>query len=215
MCIRDRCWVCLAGCEASGTQEVVVGLLEEEMKRYRPTKNYLEAYPLQIRSFESPLMKAEMERIAQHQPMEMLSMRRYELPQPSAAQKNDVSAWQEAVDNSMAQLEHQAGRIVNLELLGQYGSNAWRLHNDALQRMVTCEQKALDALRTRTQEVNRCRKTEQTKAGERLSQLEAHWQTLVHKNYEIEKACLLLETEVRQLKHLVKDRNGVAQDATS
>ena len=32
------------------------------------------------------------------------------------------------------------------------------------------------------------------------------WQTLVHKNYEIEKACLLLETEVRQLKHLVKDR---------
>ena len=158
-------------------------------------------------------MKAEMERIAQRQPMEMLSMRRYELPQPSAAQKNDVSAWQEAVDNSMAQLEHQAGRcpppptrayththahtrthththnclhaftllpspilqhrIVNLELLGQYGSNAWRFHNDALQCMVTSEQKTLDALRAHTQEVNRCRKTEQTKAGEKLSQLEA------------------------------------------
>lgn len=35
---------------------------------------------------------------------------RYELPQPSAAQKNDVGAWQESVENSMAQLEHQAGR---------------------------------------------------------------------------------------------------------
>lgn len=37
-------------------------------------------------------------------------MCRYELPQPGAAQKNDVAAWQESVDNSMAQLEHQAGR---------------------------------------------------------------------------------------------------------
>ena len=64
-------------------------------------------------------------------------------------------------------------RIVNLELLGQYGSNAWRFHNNALQRMVTSEQKALDTLRAHTQEVNRCRKTEQTKAGEKLSQLEA------------------------------------------
>ena len=35
---------------------------------------------------------------------------RYELPQPGTAQKNDVAAWQESVDNSMAQLEHQAGR---------------------------------------------------------------------------------------------------------
>ena len=39
-----------------------------------------------------------------------LSLCRYELPQPGAAQKNDVAAWQESVDNSMAQLEHQAGR---------------------------------------------------------------------------------------------------------
>ena len=37
-------------------------------------------------------------------------MCRYELPQPGAAQKNDVAAWQESVDNSLAQLEHQAGR---------------------------------------------------------------------------------------------------------
>ena len=35
---------------------------------------------------------------------------RYELPHPGAAQRNDLGAWQESVDNSMAQLEHQAGR---------------------------------------------------------------------------------------------------------
>ena len=35
---------------------------------------------------------------------------RYELPQPSAAQKNDVGAWQDSVSNSCAQLEHQNER---------------------------------------------------------------------------------------------------------
>ena len=113
---------------------------------------------------------------------------RYELPQPSAAQKNDAGAWQECVDNSMSQLEHQANRyvrvcvcvcvcvsvcaracvsvsvcacvclclcvcicacmcvctcvymscvyvwnaiyrILNLELLSNYSSNEWKLHN--------------------------------------------------------------------------------------
>ena len=36
---------------------------------------------------------------------------RYELPQPSAALKNDVQAWKSSVDNSSAQLEHQSGRL--------------------------------------------------------------------------------------------------------
>lgn len=37
---------------------------------------------------------------------------RYELPQPSAAQKNDVGAWQDSVSNSRAQLEHQNERLI-------------------------------------------------------------------------------------------------------
>lgn len=35
---------------------------------------------------------------------------RYELPQPSAGKMTDISAWTECVDNSQAQLEHQALR---------------------------------------------------------------------------------------------------------
>ena len=63
-------------------------------------------------------------------------------------------------------------RLVNLELLVQYGSNAWRVHNDLLQRMVDHEQKKLKELRSRVQDTNWKRKTEQTKAGEELVQLE-------------------------------------------
>jgi len=55
---------------------------------------------------------------------------RYELPAPSSGQKNDITAWQECVNNSMAQLEHQAIRIENLELMSQYGTNAWKVYNE-------------------------------------------------------------------------------------
>ena len=133
-------------------------------------------------------------------------MRRYDLPQMSPAQMNDLAAWQDAVDNSQSQLEHQAGRLVNLELLVQYGSNAWRVHNDLLQRMVDNEQKKLKELRSRVQDTNWKRKTEQTKAGEELVQFETHWQNMVYKNFEIEKVCLQMEAELGQLKQTAKER---------
>lgn len=55
---------------------------------------------------------------------------RYELPAPSSGQKNDITAWQDSVNNSMAQLEHQAVRIENLDLMAQYGTNAWKVFNE-------------------------------------------------------------------------------------
>lgn len=58
------------------------------------------------------------------------SLCRYELPAPSSGQKNDITAWQECVNNSMAQLEHQAVRIENLELMSQHGCNAWKVYNE-------------------------------------------------------------------------------------
>jgi pre-mRNA-splicing factor SPF27 len=42
--------------------------------------------------------------------MDMMNMKRYELPQPAAGKMTDVSSWNECVENSQAQLEHQALR---------------------------------------------------------------------------------------------------------
>lgn len=57
-------------------------------------------------------MKKEFERLAQRVPMEVLSMKRYELPPPPAGKLTDLSAWSECVDNSYAQLEHQSTRYM-------------------------------------------------------------------------------------------------------
>jgi pre-mRNA-splicing factor SPF27 len=89
-----------------------LALVEEETRRYRPTKNYLEHLPALALSsaFETPLLKSEMDRVAARAPMDTLSMKRYELPTPPAGKMTDVAAWTECVDNSRAQLEHQKTR---------------------------------------------------------------------------------------------------------
>ena len=56
-------------------------------------------------------MKSELDRVASRMPMDTLSMKRYELPPPPAGKMTDVAAWNECVDNSLAQLEHQRTRI--------------------------------------------------------------------------------------------------------
>ncbi|XP_069797603.1 pre-mRNA-splicing factor SPF27 isoform X2 [Narcine bancroftii] len=176
------------GYDAPGVREAAAALVEEETRRYRPTKNYLSYLPTpDYSAFETEIMRNEFERLAARQPMELLSMKRYELPAPSSGQKNDITAWQESVNNSMAQLEHQAVRIENLDLMSQHGSNAWKVYNDNLVQMIENAQKEL----------------------QRLS-----WVALVSKNYEIERAIVQLEGEINKMKQQQGDENkeNIRQD---
>lgn len=185
------------GYDDPGVQDAAVALVEEETRRYRPTRNYLTNLPLvDTQKFETEVMKNEFERLAARQPMELLSMRRYELPTPPSGQKNDVTAWEECVKNSQAQLQHQEVRIENLELMLEHGCNAWRVHNDHIQGMLNIAQKNLQNIKKSIQEINWARKNEQIIAGQRLHDLEANWVNLIGKNYEIEEAIAKLEKQI-------------------
>jgi len=83
----------------------------------------------------------------QRLPMDVLSMRRYELPPPPSGKLMDISAWSECVKNSEAQLEHQAVRIENLDLMLEYGCESWRKLLDNLISQVNMAQKKLQAMR--------------------------------------------------------------------
>lgn len=57
-------------------------MVEEECRRYRPTKNYLEQLPsssliMANPSFETPMLKREIERLNARLPPEPLSMKRF------------------------------------------------------------------------------------------------------------------------------------------
>lgn len=176
-------------------------MVEEECRRYRPTKNYLEHLPpLNITAFETSIMHNEFERLQNRLPMETLSMKRYELPPPPSGKLNEVSAWMECVDNSQAQLEHQAIRILNLQLMLEYCCPAWQRYLQALTDMEKVASKKLAELRQALQEVNWQRKSLQTKGGEQLASLEAKWVQLVSQNYEIEQACCMAEEYIAEVK---------------
>lgn len=185
------------GYEEPGIRDSALALVEEETRRYRPTKNYLDHLPApNYTAFETEIMKTEIERLQSRLPMDMLSMKRYELPQPPAGKMTDIAAWSECVENSQAQLEHQALRILNLELMSEYGANAWKTYNTVLVQMVEQGQKQLQDIKKKIQDINWQRKNEQTEAGAKLKELENQWVGLVSKNYEIERACAELEKEI-------------------
>ena len=185
--------------EQPGVRDAALALIEEECRRYRPTKNYLDYLPLEVAAFETAIMRAEFERLSARQPMEMLSMKRYELPTPAAGQKNDITAWNDSVENSLAQLEHMSTRIENLELLEKFGANGWKSHNELLSKMVESAQKHLSNLRREIQETNWQRKSDQMSISVKLQSANDEWNDLVHKNFDIEAACLKLQQEIRIL----------------
>ncbi|XP_026314789.1 pre-mRNA-splicing factor SPF27 isoform X2 [Hyposmocoma kahamanoa] len=163
------------GYDDPGVREAALAMVEEECRRYRPTKNYLEnAGPEPSTAFETTAIQREMERVQQRLPMEPLSMKRYELPPPPAGRLGEPAAWAEAVDNSHAQLSHQATRVLNLELQLQYG-------------------KQIAA-------VNWERKRSQTASGARLRALRRRWAQLVSDNYRLERAIMQLEIQLEKAK---------------
>ncbi|XP_046557142.1 pre-mRNA-splicing factor SPF27-like [Haliotis rubra] len=188
------------GYDEPGVREAAIALVEEETRRYRPTKNYLDYLPPpNYIAFETEMMKNEFERLQARLPMEMMNMKRYELPTPAAGKMTDISAWTECLENSQAQLEHQALRILNLDLMQEYGSSAWKMYNGVLSQMLDQAQKQLQDLRKKIQEINWQRKNEQSVAGSKLEQLESSWVGLVSKNYEIERACAEVEKEIQEI----------------
>ena len=133
--------------------------------------------------------------------MMMMMMIRYELPPPPPGKMTDLQAWTECVENSEAQLEHQRTRIMNLDLMLDYGGESWKQYNDVLQEMLSRIQTQLTEVKQTIQEINWSRKDQQTKVGERLKQLESNWVGLVSKNYEIEQAVITMEHEYNILKY--------------
>lgn len=169
-------------------------------RRYRPTKNYLENLPpLNMSAFETEFMTNEFERIQNRLPLEPLSMKRYELPPPPPSRISDLTAWQESVENSMAQLEHQAIRSMNLDLMLEYGCEAWKAYLEIFTSLQAKAQIRLQAIKKEIQEINWQRKVKQTQAGDKLRSLEAQWVMLVSKNYEIEKVCAELEEQIAKI----------------
>lgn len=202
------------GYDDAARQEALA-LIKEEAKHLRPPSTYLKDRPIKI-EFETAIMGAEFERIAKQHQMEPLSMKRYELPAPPPNKLAELAAWQDSIENSMAQLEHQTIRGINLDLMLEYGCETWKIYLDVLTSDLAKAQKRLDELKAEVNAVNQRRKDKQLNAGAQLKALEAQWVSLVFKNYTIEEALRQRRDELEQKRHqlssyaIVRERDNAA-----
>ena len=103
-------------------------MINEEMRRMskRPKDYLAEMAPArEIDWSRCPLLEKEFKRVAEGKgSMPPPDEARYELDPPPLNKRDDENAWEVAVKNARAQLEHQALRIQNLELAAKFG--AWK-----------------------------------------------------------------------------------------
>ncbi|CAM9867911.1 unnamed protein product, partial [Phaeothamnion confervicola] len=171
-------------------------MIREEMERMAP-RDYLQGRHAAKSRLRSPLLLAEMARLAAGKPMAPMDVARYEVPPPAAGLKNDLQEWRKSVANARAQLEHQSNRLLNLELLQNLGAQGRLAHNAALEA-------AADALEARAQRahaagesVNVARRTAQEAAAPTLFNLTATRQAAARKNLQIAVAIGRMLAEVK------------------
>ena len=185
----------------------VHALIAEEMKTFRPEKDYLAAFPPYEPSFESTtLLQADWMRVCDGAPMPKFDTARYSLDPPPPSAARDPEAWKRAVDNAKAQLENQATRLVNLELLQQHGAKLWVAQCNALEASAGHLDREEKSIVERIEALNRKRKADQTAVAPTLQGMQAEWITLVKKNLEIEAQSLKLEAECASLQELKEKR---------
>lgn len=194
-------------------REYVDGLVVEEMGTFVP-RDYLKDLPAPpAPTFGgSAMLRAEYERVAagaERAPESAkLDTSRYELPMPVPGAS--LTAWTEALQNAKAQLENTTSRVTNLELMQQFGSNAWRVHNADVGALAKRLRLQLEKLRNNIEEVNAARKTRLEPQGVKLRQLQRKWEETVDTNLRIEVACADLEHRVKRLRSEAEHRGLLA-----
>ena len=179
-------------------------LIEAEMRRVPRTKNYLKNFPEpDYHKFLSPQLIELQQQMANKQDVPRLDLLRYEVPSPGRAVANK-KAWLAAIDNCKAQLGNQALRKINLELLDEFGPEAYLRSNNQLKSQVEVEEAQLYKVRSQLYELNARRKRTQVEAGNKLAALGQSWVQLVTKNAGMEIAMDAMEAEIRGMAKKLK-----------
>uniref|UniRef100_A0A7S0MSM4 Pre-mRNA-splicing factor SPF27 n=1 Tax=Pyramimonas obovata TaxID=1411642 RepID=A0A7S0MSM4_9CHLO len=174
-----------------------------EMRRSTKTpKDYLAELPPfpPTRFPPGSLIDQELKRVGLGASLAPMDQTRFRLDPPALNRRNDVNAWKQALNNAHSQLEHQALRLTNLELLFKYGANAWKANLNHLEASTITTTKVRDELKSQIEAMNQERKLQQEVTGLELKQLQEEWMSLLEKNMHIAEECAKLEVEIEELK---------------
>ena len=155
-------------------------------------------------SIFSPIITAELERIASKQPLVAIDTTRYEALEPPLATEpvSDeeraklLEAWNVTLQRAYASVTHLDIRSQNLALLEQFGRNAWLIGNSQLEEILKRMEKELVATTQQLEETMRIRKREQEDVSGEMTGLDEGWRKGIGKIVEVEVAAERLRREI-------------------
>lgn len=110
--------------------------------------------------------------------------------------KASAAEWEAAVERAKIQYEYAKNRLELLELQQQFGANSWLAFNKIYESIRDHFKAMLQGYKTKMEQINIQRKTQQLRVKSKLSTMETSWQETTRRNVEIEAACKRLEAEL-------------------
>uniref|UniRef100_A0A914HI40 3-oxo-5alpha-steroid 4-dehydrogenase (NADP(+)) n=1 Tax=Globodera rostochiensis TaxID=31243 RepID=A0A914HI40_GLORO len=192
-------------------RQLALQLIQSECKKFPMTKNYLRnLLEPDYDKFLTPRLIELQAKLSNKQEVEKIDLLRYEVPSPAnTSRATNKKAWVSAIDNCRAQLANQSLRRMNLEILDEFGPEAFLRSNQHLKRQAEKEEVELFKLRSQLYELNARRKRSQLEAGEKLVALGLTWVELVTKNAGMVVANDTLEAEIRVMAKQLKVDPGI------
>ncbi|OTA84702.1 hypothetical protein M434DRAFT_400364 [Hypoxylon sp. CO27-5] len=163
--------------------------------------------PLREPNF-SPLITAELDRIAAKAPLRGIDLSRYEAPDPdlssSSSSTDDPATLSTQLQRAYTAATYLSGRHAHLQLLDAYGKNAWLVGNWQLESELRSLERELESTKKEIDVVNIQRRRVQDEVGGELKGLEETWKRGVGRVLETE-----IATEGLRQQVLERQRGGV------
>ncbi|KAJ8601624.1 hypothetical protein CTAYLR_007257 [Chrysophaeum taylorii] len=131
-----------------------------------------------------PMVLAELERIDRGEAPAPLSIERYNCDPP----RDRSTEWPRALHNCWAQLEHQANRVVNLELAEAFAEATWKRHVQDLENLHRQLEALASATERRAETINLKRKADQEAIAPEILRCDRDYDRLVRKHLDLERA---------------------------
>jgi len=193
-------------------KRAALALIEQEMASFPPRADYLSSClsltpPLPPFLGGSEHLGEEVERVGRAGGSKEagggigLDLGRYAMRRPRGGSQEEASqaAWHDAAEGARLALQHQHTRQTNLQLLEQFGPNAWLVYNRQLSLAHHRLEEELGEVRAAIETLNRARQEEQLAAGAKLDRAQHRWEELVRSNMELDVACRGLAGVVDEL----------------
>ncbi|OAP59003.1 hypothetical protein AYL99_06300 [Fonsecaea erecta] len=146
----------------------------------------------------SETFRQEINRVAAGQPRQQgIDVSRYEAPDEPASD-SDQATLKEVLRNAYILTTFLSDRHTNLQLLDEFGKNAWLIGNSQTEQILQVLERELTGLKTETESINRARKATQEQSKGELLTLQENWKRGIGKILEIQVATDELRRQLGQ-----------------